>query len=412
MWPWIKRWRDWAMHDLWPLYRIGLQPQAMHFRYEKAGRIVDDQPIPWNAEAVLVEATVRLPKQQSRRKTDFQLRVPGQDLVPAEHMQGEADEHHRVRFRVTATRRNRRRRVALPRQGAGSTRVALSEQGRVSAKPAFADADLVRSPRHANRGLPDVRLQPVPRSARQRGADQPDESGAAARPRIASRVPLRAQRRGEPRSRRAVQFATGRPAGVGYGRAAHAIRAASAPGWRPGCSATAPWPVSACAASRSGTFSARCASPTHASWSRPRPARYASRARCRPLRPPSASVRVFWSPAANPAWPASAACRSPLRCPERSIPRYCWSKTCLSPMDPPWSRPERSTPSDLQQVSGFELSIRGQSLGVLSLCPAPTATFTTEGGFKPHHDYTWSAAAEEEMNERLNRLLEGRGKAE
>jgi hypothetical protein len=68
--------------------------------------------------------------------------------------------------------------------------------------------------------------------------------------------------------------------------------------------------------------------------------------------------------------------------------------------------------SDLEQVSGFELSIRGQPLGVLSLCPAPTATFTNEGGFKPHHDYTWSAAAEEEMNERLNRLLEGRGKIE
>jgi hypothetical protein len=68
--------------------------------------------------------------------------------------------------------------------------------------------------------------------------------------------------------------------------------------------------------------------------------------------------------------------------------------------------------SDLEQVSGFELTIRGQSLGVLSLCPAPTATFNNEGGFKPHHDYTWSAAAEEEMNERLNRLLEGRGKME
>jgi hypothetical protein len=49
---------------------------------------------------------------------------------------------------------------------------------------------------------------------------------------------------------------------------------------------------------------------------------------------------------------------------------------------------------------------------VLSLCPAPTATFNSEGGFKPYHDYTWSAAAEEEMNERLNRLLEGRGKME
>jgi len=63
---------------------------------------------------------------------------------------------------------------------------------------------------------------------------------------------------------------------------------------------------------------------------------------------------------------------------------------------------------DLAHVTGFELSVRGQSLGVLSLCPAPTASFNGEGGFKPPHDFTWSAAAEEEMTERLNRLLEGR----
>ena len=52
---WIKRWRDWAMNDLWPLHRIGTQPQALHFSYEKAGLTLNDQPIPWNAEAVLVE---------------------------------------------------------------------------------------------------------------------------------------------------------------------------------------------------------------------------------------------------------------------------------------------------------------------------------------------------------------------
>ena len=109
MWPWIKRWRDWAMHDLWPLYRIGPQPQALHFSYEKAGLIVHDQPIPWNAEAVLVEAMLRLPKTSSRRKADFQLRVPGQDLVPAEqHAPHEADDHHRVTFRIVAARRDRR----------------------------------------------------------------------------------------------------------------------------------------------------------------------------------------------------------------------------------------------------------------------------------------------------------------
>src|SRR5262249_39704446 len=65
---------------------------------------------------------------------------------------------------------------------------------------------------------------------------------------------------------------------------------------------------------------------------------------------------------------------------------------------------------DLAKGTGFELSVRGHPLGTLSLCPAPTATFTNEGGFKPPHDFTWSAAAEEEMTERLNRLLEGRNK--
>ncbi len=61
MWPWIKRWRDWAMHELWPLNRIGPQTQAMRFSYEKAGRTVDDQPIPWNAEAVIVESPCASP---------------------------------------------------------------------------------------------------------------------------------------------------------------------------------------------------------------------------------------------------------------------------------------------------------------------------------------------------------------
>ena len=39
---------------------------------------------------------------------------------------------------------------------------------------------------------------------------------------------------------------------------------------------------------------------------------------------------------------------------------------------------------------------------------APTAAFTSEGGFKAPQEFLWSAAAEEEMTERLNRLLDGR----
>src|SRR5213595_1257380 len=101
MWPWIKRWRDWAMNDLWPLYRIGPQPQALHFSFEKAGLTLHDQPIPWNAEAVLVEALVRLPSSATRRKADFLLRVPGCEPTPAESLRPpEQDDQHRVVFRL------------------------------------------------------------------------------------------------------------------------------------------------------------------------------------------------------------------------------------------------------------------------------------------------------------------------
>src|SRR5579883_1949308 len=98
MWHWIKRWRDWAMHNnLWPLHRIGPQPQALHYSYEKAGLTVHDQPIPWNAEAVVVEATVRLSSGAPRKKADFILSVPGLDPQPAESLRRpEGEDFHRA----------------------------------------------------------------------------------------------------------------------------------------------------------------------------------------------------------------------------------------------------------------------------------------------------------------------------
>ena len=63
--------------------------------------------------------------------------------------------------------------------------------------------------------------------------------------------------------------------------------------------------------------------------------------------------------------------------------------------------------ADLAQVSGFELRLKGATLGVLPLAPAPTAGFTSEGAFKPAGDFTWSPAADDQLNERLARLMEG-----
>ena len=51
------------------------QNAGLYVRYEKAGMILDALPIPWNADAVIVEANVRLPAKAPREKPDFKLRI-------------------------------------------------------------------------------------------------------------------------------------------------------------------------------------------------------------------------------------------------------------------------------------------------------------------------------------------------
>ena len=43
--------------------------------------------------------------------------------------------------------------------------------------------------------------------------------------------------------------------------------------------------------------------------------------------------------------------------------------------------------ADMAQVSAFELTIKGEPLGLLPLSPIPIAGFTNEGGFKPPADF-------------------------
>src|SRR5208283_3161475 len=98
MWPWIKRWQDWAMNNLWPITRISHRPQALHFSFEKAGLTLHDQAIPWNAEAVQVE--VLLLPSPHRSKADFKLRL-GAQFFPAEGLRREeGSNQQRLFFRV------------------------------------------------------------------------------------------------------------------------------------------------------------------------------------------------------------------------------------------------------------------------------------------------------------------------
>src|SRR5437868_12927995 len=76
---------------------------GLHVRYEKAGLILDALPIPWNADAAIVEATVRLPANAPREKQDFTLRI-GADAsaAHAELIAGTGEGSSRVFFRIPA----------------------------------------------------------------------------------------------------------------------------------------------------------------------------------------------------------------------------------------------------------------------------------------------------------------------
>jgi hypothetical protein len=60
------------------------QGQALHFSYEKAGLVVHNQPIPWNAEAVAVEGVATVPGVSSEVRAGFSLHRPGQPPLPPE----------------------------------------------------------------------------------------------------------------------------------------------------------------------------------------------------------------------------------------------------------------------------------------------------------------------------------------
>jgi hypothetical protein len=60
---------------------------------------------------------------------------------------------------------------------------------------------------------------------------------------------------------------------------------------------------------------------------------------------------------------------------------------------------------DLDKVKHFELRCGRDLLGTLPLTPVPTAAFNKEGGFVAPDSFDWSPTAEEQLQERLGKLL-------
>ncbi len=410
MWPWLKHWRDWAISELVPMYRLRPQPQALHFSYEKAGLVLPDQPIPWNAEAVVIEASLRLPASAGRRKAAFSARVAGRDPVLADHLRRhETGDASRVVFRLPPPGRATHAELFFREKGLG--RIDLP----------FLDRDEF---------IESLRLQMPTLFVRVGDNTVGCETFVTAQCRgllagavitsPTSLVPLldldlcvefRAEH-GEPPVRVPARLCSSQ---LGGRQALLSVVLKQLPRrlgvwnatWLLGERALAePMKVRGISQSRFRR-SLRVSDTRFVVQEKPGgPMRVA-----RPLPPAETTARVgpcFLVNSGEKGMAGMCRLEAWTQVHNPATPRPPTEHDVLITDGPTMVVPGTFPVADLAHVTAFELRCKGRPLGALSLRPAPTATLTGEGGFKPTPEYSWSAAAEEEMNERLNRLLEGK----
>jgi hypothetical protein len=396
------------MHDLWPMQRVGLPPQALHYGYEKAGLTLPDQPIPWSAEAVVVEAAVRLAASTPRRKADFQLRLPGQEPLQAESLRRqEGEEVHRVLFRlpvptapVTAELlwRNhalgqvtlpvlsreeflQKLRVQMPTLSVrlGDESVACQTFVSSQCKGILVSA-LLTSPTSLMPLLDmdlQVEFRPLRGTSGYRVPARLCSSQLAGRQALITVAPRKFPRR------------------IG----------AWVANWLLGDRILVSQPIKAIS-QRTFQRSLRIADTRYVFQTKKGEINLA-----RHVPPLEGLARLgpcFLVCSREAGMAGMCQVRVHAQVNGAVQPPQLLEQEVLITDGPTMVAPGTLDVADAGQVSGFDLSVKGRSLGTLPLRPAPTATFTAEGGFKTPHDFSWSNAAEEELNERLARLLENR----
>jgi hypothetical protein len=402
----MKRWLDWVTTDVLPLPRSRPRGQAVHTRYEKAGLALYDLPVPWNADAVVVEVLLKKLPPSYRKKGDFTLRLPGRDPVPAESLRTEADERHRLLFRLpvpaattdgeilwktkhlsrvsvpvlTAAEFVAGLRLTLPtvaiRLGAqtvaAQTFVASQGRGLVascvlrSPTPLAPAADLGLRAVFRSERTGTAHEVPVTLSSSQLGAREAVVTAAC--PKVPRRV-----------GRWAVAW-------VVAGREVCVQRVEAIPARRFEASlrvADARFVV----ADKTGAV--------------------------RVVRQPPAAgeaARVgpcFLVASSEPGMAGVCRLQVHATTPGESRPPLLMEQDVLVTDGPTVVAPGLLDVVETPRVGGFELRHKGRVLGSASLRPVPSAALTAEGGFKPPPEFTWTPTADDELAERLSRLMGG-----
>jgi hypothetical protein len=397
------------MRDVWPLNRAGLQPRALHFSYEKAGLTIHDQPIPWNAEAVLVEAALRLPPSGTRRKSEFLLRLPGNMPILPENMRREDGEDiYRLQFRFapppvsTGAELMYKERVlgqlTLPRlsqeeflrniqlhQATLSVRIgqhSIACQTYVASQcRGLIASALFSSPTSL---VPLLDLDPHLELRSEKGSKAVRVAAALASSQLTGRQAL-------------VTLVPARfPRHIGAWQAT----------WMIGGRAILNQQFRAISQS---TFR-RSLRVSETRFVVERGDRSVGLSR---HLPPTEGLKAvgpcFLISSREPGVAAlcplqvstqvNGAIRAPLLC----------RQEILITDGPTVFAPGFVDAADLPQVSAFELRCKTGTLGILSLSPIPAASFNGEGAFRPAPEFQWSVAADDELSERLGRLFETKG---
>lgn len=410
MWPSIKHWLDWAiqaMHELWPIHRIGPQPQAMHFRCEKAGLVLDNQPIPWNAETVIVEALVRQPPGTTRQKKDFTLILKSGQSYPVDGLQAEEQgQRSRLTFRVPVPPKSTTAEVLWKTRSLGQMTLPI-----LTREEFCRQLTLQMPTLSARLGEQAVACQTYV-STQCEGlivtAILSASTSLAPILDLGLRVELRAEGKGQVhdvpvqltssqlRGKQAViTVVPPRPRRIGAWQAT----------WLLGNQPLASQRIRA------------ISRPSFLRSLRISEARFVCQYAggqvklLRQLPPPGQASRVgpcFLVCSREPGM--AGLCDLQVRALVHGAvqPPLLFEQEMLITDGPTPFAPGTVSIDDLREVTGFELRARDRVLGILPMTPAPTATFSAEGGFKPPPEFIWSPAADDQLNEKLGRLLEGR----
>jgi len=405
MWPSIRRWLDWAMNEL-VQSRPRTAEQAVHVRYEKAGLTLHAPPVPWNADAVLVELTAALPP-AARLKTDFTLRIPGQSPIPAEVVrkaEGDAGPF-RVIFRTSVPpittdgeilwKSRLLTTVHLPIQTREQFLLGLRVSTPTCAVRLGDEAVAAQTfPATQNRGLvTSLVLRSAGPLAPLADVGVEVEFAAEDTPKVVVQVPLSASQLASKEALlTAVAPKVPRRAGpitviwrVG-GQVVH-IHRLTAVTLKRFLESLRVSDARYVIADHSGTIRVVRLTPPMADVARIGPCfLVASR------EPGAAGYLNVQVTAVVPG-----AVQSPVLLEER----------ILLTDGPTVVAPGLVAVSDLGTATGFELRHKGRVLGVLSFSPVPEANFTSEGGFVAPPEFAWTTSAEDELAERLGKLFGG-----